>query len=137
MMDEIDFKILEELKNDSKISMKKLGERVNLTGQAANNRVLKLERDNIIEGYTISINQQAINCKIHVFINIYTHKISHNSFLDFVNAEQQFVVHNYKIIGDACYLLECRFPSDKQLNEFLEKLNQHANYNISMVINEN
>ncbi|RIN05838.1 Lrp/AsnC family transcriptional regulator, partial [Staphylococcus xylosus] len=34
-------------------------------------------------------------------------------------------------------LLECRFPSDKQLNEFLEKLNQHANYNISMVINEN
>ncbi|PTI03004.1 transcriptional regulator, partial [Staphylococcus xylosus] len=45
-MDEIDFKILEELKSDSKISMKKLGERVNLTGQAANNRVLKLERDN-------------------------------------------------------------------------------------------
>jgi Lrp/AsnC family leucine-responsive transcriptional regulator len=46
--DELDQKIISELKNNSKISMKNLGAKVNLTGQAATNRVKKLEDDNVI-----------------------------------------------------------------------------------------
>ena len=38
-MDELDKKITRELKNNSKISMKHLGAKVNLTSQAATNRV--------------------------------------------------------------------------------------------------
>lgn len=133
-MDELDKKIISELKNNSKISMKKLGEKVNLTGQAATNRVKKLEDDNVITGYTIALNQDALNCKVHVFINIYTYKISHNSYLDFIQKESIFVMNNYKVIGDPCYLLECRFPNNDYLNAFLTRLNNHANYNVLMAI---
>lgn len=133
-MDELDQKIISELKNNSKISMKNLGEKVNLTGQAATNRVRKLEDDNIITGYTITVNQKALNCNVHVFINIYTHKISHNLYLDFIQEESVFVMNNYKVIGDPCYLLECRFPNSEYLNSFLERLNKHANYSVLMEI---
>lgn len=37
--------------------MKELGEKVHLTGQATSARVLKLEENGIIEGYTIKVNQ--------------------------------------------------------------------------------
>ncbi|WP_210139284.1 Lrp/AsnC family transcriptional regulator [Staphylococcus sp. GDY8P120P] len=133
-MDELDKKIISELKNNSKISMKHLGAKVNLTGQAATNRVKKLEDDNVITGYTIALNQEALDCKFHVFINIYTHKISHNSYLDFIQEESIFVMNNYKVIGDPCYLLECRFPNNDYLNAFLARLNKHANYNVLMAI---
>lgn len=133
-MDELDKKIISELKNNSKISMKNLGEKVNLTGQATANRVKKLEDDNVITGYTIALNQDVLNCKVHVFINIYTHKISHNSYLDFIQKESIFVMNNYKVIGDPCYLLECRFPNNDYLNAFLTRLNNHANDNVLMAI---
>lgn len=133
-MDELDKRIINELKNNSKISMKNLGAEVNLTGQAVTNRVKKLEDDNVITGYTIDVNQDALDCKTHVFINIYTHKISHNAYLEFIQEEGIFIMNNYKVIGDPCYLLECRFPNNDYLNAFLERLNKHANYNVLMAI---
>lgn len=133
-MDELDRKIISELKRNSKVSMKELGEKVNLTGQAVNNRIQKLEDNNVITGYTISLNQKAMDCKVHVFINVYTHKISHSPYLDFVKEENIFILNNYKVIGKSCYLLECRFPDKNYLNDFLERLNKHANYEVSMTI---
>ncbi|WP_082587037.1 Lrp/AsnC family transcriptional regulator [Staphylococcus sp. NAM3COL9] len=133
-MDDLDKVIISELKINSKISMKDLGKKLNLTGQAVNNRVKKLENDNIITGYTISLNQEALNCNIHVFISIYTHKISHKPYIDFINQENIFVLNNYKVIGGACYLIECRFPDQSDLNHFLERLNKHANYEVLMTI---
>jgi Lrp/AsnC family leucine-responsive transcriptional regulator len=48
---------LEELSKNSRITMKELGERVHLLGQATSARVAKLEDSGIIEGYTIKVNQ--------------------------------------------------------------------------------
>ncbi|PTJ85006.1 transcriptional regulator, partial [Staphylococcus succinus] len=65
-MDELDKAIVSELKINSKISMNDLGKKINLTGQATNNRVKKLEDAGIITGYTIDLNQEALDCKVHV-----------------------------------------------------------------------
>src|SRR5699024_700363 len=102
--------------------------------QAATIRVKKLEDDNVITGYTIALNQEALDCKLHVFINFYTHKVSRNSYLDFFQEESIFVMNNYKVIGAPCYLLECCFPTNDYLNAFLARLNKHANYSVLMAI---
>lgn len=133
-MDELDREILAELRINSKISMKELGSKVNLTGQAVSNRIKKMEDNNIITGYTVDVNQVALQCKVHVFISIYTHKINHSSYLEFVRNEKIYVMNNYKVLGDACYHLECRFPDTEDLNAFLERLNKHANYKVLMTI---
>ncbi len=41
-----------------------------------------------------------------------------------------------KLAGDGCYLLECNFPSNQELDQFLESLNGHANYKLSIIINK-
>ncbi|MGG0381699.1 Lrp/AsnC family transcriptional regulator [Priestia filamentosa] len=136
MLDQTDMRILQELSKNSRIKMKELGEKVHLTGQAAASRVAKLEDNGVIEGYSIKVNQEQLGCFMHAFINIYLHDIHHHPFLSFVKKQDQFILNNYKISGDGCYLLECRFPSNEYLNEFLEKLNEFANYKISTVINK-
>ncbi|MGO3498232.1 MAG: Lrp/AsnC family transcriptional regulator [Staphylococcus equorum] len=133
-IDNTDKMIINELQQNAKITMKDLGKKVNLTGQAVNTRVSKLESDGVIQNYTIQVNQKSLDCAIHAFINIYMNKISHLPFLEFVDTKSSYILHNYKIIGDGCYLLECRFPNNKHLNTFLEDLNVFANYNISTVL---
>jgi Lrp/AsnC family transcriptional regulator, leucine-responsive regulatory protein len=136
MLDNTDIKILDELSKNSRITMKELGEKVHLTGPATSARVEKLEDSGVIEGYTIKINQAKLGFNIHAFITIITQSTNHKPYLSFIKTQEQYLVSNYKISGDGCYLLECKFPSNELMNQFLEELNEHANYKLSIVINK-
>lgn len=136
MLDSTDIRILDELSKNSRITMKELGEKVHLTGQAASARVAKLEDSGIIEGYTIKINQAKLGFLVHAIINIYTKSAHHQPYLAFLKTQAQYVINNYKISGDSCYLLECKFPSNEELDEFLMGLGNYVNYKLSIVINK-
>ncbi|MNI26200.1 HTH-type transcriptional regulator LrpC [compost metagenome] len=135
MLDSTDMLILDELSNNSRITMKELGEKVHLTGQAASARVAKLEDIGVIEGYTIQVNQVKLGFPIHAFITIFTQRLNHQPYLTFIKSQEQYVVRNCKISGEGCYLLECHFPSNQGLDHFLQDLNEYANYKLSIVIN--
>ncbi|OLS40743.1 Lrp/AsnC family transcriptional regulator [Bacillus sp. MRMR6] len=136
MLDNTDFQILDELSKNSRITMKELGEKVHLTGPAATARVAKLEDSGIIEGYTIKVNQVKLGYTIHAFITIITQSTNHQPYLMFLQTQEEYLIKNYKISGDGCYLLECKFPSNEHMNQFLEDLNEHANYKLSIVISK-
>lgn len=136
MLDYTDMKILDELSRNSRITMKELGEKVHLTGPATSARVTKLEDSGVIEGYTIKVNRVKLGCYIHAFITIITESIFHQPYLSFIKTQDEYLINNYKISGDGCYILECRFPSNELMNQFLEELNKHANYKLSIVISK-
>lgn len=136
MLDHTDLKILEELSKNSRISMKELGEKIHLSGPAISARVEKLERNGIIEGYTIQINQAELGYPVHALINIFTKSTYHQPYLSFLKTKEQYIINNYKISGDSCYILEGRFSSNQELDEFLVELNEHVNYKLSIIINK-
>ncbi|WP_200411765.1 Lrp/AsnC family transcriptional regulator [Virgibacillus salexigens] len=136
MLDNTDMHILDELSKNSRITMKELGEKIHLTGPATSDRVAKLEESGIIEGYTINVNQVKLGCTIHAFITIITESISHQPYLSFIKTQGKYLINNYKISGDGCYILECKFPSNELMNQFLEELNEYANYKLSIVIDK-
>ncbi|MDS0525237.1 Lrp/AsnC family transcriptional regulator [Clostridium sp. SHJSY1] len=136
MLDDTDKLILENLSKNSRITMKELGENVHLTGQAAASRVFKLEDNGIIEGYTIKVNHENLGNCIHVMLNIYTKSIHHQAYLLFINSQEEYILHNYKVSGDGCYLLECKFPSNEILDKFLVDLNMHVNYKLTFIIKD-
>lgn len=128
MLDHTDMRILEELSKNSRIKMKELGEKVHLTGQAAASRVAKLEDSGVIEEYTIKVNEVKMGYFVHALINIFTKDTHHQPYLSFVKKQEKYVINNYKISGDGCYLLECKFSSNESLDQFLIELNKHVNY---------
>lgn len=120
MLDSTDKLIIDELSINSRITMKELGRKVHLTGPAAAARVAKLEDRGVIERYTIQVNQNELGCWVHAWITIYTKSTSHQPYLALIKEQENFVLNNYKISGDGCYLLECRFQSNKVLDQFLK-----------------
>lgn len=137
MLDNIDKSILMELSKNSRITMKELGKKIHMTGQATAVRVTKLEERGVIKAYTIKVNNQKIGCLIHAIINIYhTNSHQHQPYISFIETQDKYVIHHYKISGDGCYLLECKFPSNAELDEFITKLNEYVNYKITLIINE-
>ncbi|MBM7579626.1 Lrp/AsnC family transcriptional regulator [Jeotgalibacillus terrae] len=136
MLDHTDMHILKELTENSRITMKELGEKVHLTGPATSARVAKLEDKGIIEGYTIKVNQQKMGYLVHAIIHIYTKSTNHQPYLSFIKERDEYVISNYKISGETCYLLECKFPDNQILDEFLTRLSNVVSYKLSIVINK-
>ncbi|OXT16123.1 transcriptional regulator [Bacillus sp. OG2] len=126
MLDGTDKHIIEELSKNSRIKMKELGEKVHLTGQAASARVAKLEDLGVIEGYTIKVNKEKMGYPVHAILHIYTKTANHQPYLSFVKKQN----------GESCYLLECRFPSNERLDEFLTGLSNAVSYKLSIVISK-
>ena len=60
MLDEYNFRILDELNEDSRTPLTKLGKKVNLGRCTVRERILEMEAAGIIEGYTIMINWDLI-----------------------------------------------------------------------------
>ncbi|WP_455537715.1 Lrp/AsnC family transcriptional regulator [Terrisporobacter sp.] len=136
MLDNTDREIINELKKNSCITMRDLGKKVYLIGQATSTRVIKLEEKGIIKGYTIDVDENKIGNSVHVILNICTENPQHNSYLLFINSQENYILHNYKVSGDCCYILECKFPSNKVLDKFLIELNNYANYKLTIIIDD-
>ncbi|GAM12420.1 HTH-type transcriptional regulator LrpA [Mesobacillus selenatarsenatis SF-1] len=136
MLDSTDLQIIDELTKNSRITMKELGEKVHLTGQAASTRVAKLEDQGIIEGYTINVNQMKMGYGVHAIIHIFTKTTNHQPYLSFLKKQKDIVRNNFKVSGESCYLLECRFPSNESLDEFLTNLSNYVSYKLSIIINK-
>jgi Lrp/AsnC family transcriptional regulator, leucine-responsive regulatory protein len=136
MIDQTDLKIIEELSQNSRITMKELGGKVHLTAPAASARVAKLEDSGIIEGYTITINQKKMGYTVHAILQIFLRSANHQPYLSFVKDNTEYVINNYKVSGESCYLLECKFQNNEILDEFLTKLSDIVSYKLSIVINK-
>ncbi len=135
-MDDTDKRILEELSKDGRISMKQLGEKVHLSGQAAANRVARLQEEQVIEGYTITLNYTKAGQALHTFITILTLSYDHQPLFSFLEKKSPYILKRFKISGEGCYLLECRFPSNDVLDSFLGELSHLANYRLNIVVGE-
>ena len=60
VLDKIDRRILSELRQDGRLTVTQLAEKVGLSSSPCWTRVKRLENLNIIEGYTAKINSKAI-----------------------------------------------------------------------------
>ena len=137
MIDNTDRLILKELVKNSRITMKELGDRVHLTGQAVANRVMKLEETGIIDRYTINLSREKLGVNIHVMITVTSTTMdNHNLFLRFINAQEKYIFHNYKNGGDGCYIIEEVFPSNEILDNFLNELNKYVNYKVNIIFKD-
>ena len=69
-MDSLDLKIIECLKENSRMNATTIGERVNLSTSAVLERIKKLESAEIIVKYTTVIDNEKIGKGITVFISV-------------------------------------------------------------------
>ena len=81
-MDITDYRIIEILQDDGRISMKDLGKIVGLTSPAVSERVKRLEESGVIQGYKAIVNPDALGRVIKAFIHISLASDRYESFLE-------------------------------------------------------
>ena len=69
-LDRVDRKILNELYNDSRLSMRELAKRVNLSAPSTAERVRKLESEGVIQKYTIDIDYKKAGLVLDCILEI-------------------------------------------------------------------
>jgi Lrp/AsnC family leucine-responsive transcriptional regulator len=74
MLDKVDYKILDILQEDGRISFQELGERVGLTRQAVTRRVKKMIANGYIKRFTVDLDHERLGRKLIAYVDIIFNK---------------------------------------------------------------
>ncbi|MDT8715239.1 Lrp/AsnC family transcriptional regulator [Clostridium sp. 19966] len=131
MVDEIDLKILDMLKINSKISLKEIGEHIHLTPQGVSNRIIRLQDLGIITQYTICTNNSLLGKNIIAFITIFMKTTKHDKFVRFIKANT-IITEAHRISGDGCYLLKVVCSNMDEINLLLDNIMEYGTYRLNL-----
>lgn len=135
LIDEMNQKIIKLLKQDAKMKLQEIGDKVHLTGQAVSNRIMKLEKNGVIKGYTAVIDENFLHTKIVAYISVIMKTADHERFRKFLKNKPE-IIEAHRSSGDACYLLKVEVETQKELNELLDQILVYANYRLNISIEQ-
>ncbi len=120
-IDDFDREILSALRSDARISMLDLAERVGLSATPVARRVRRLEREGIIRGYTVMIDEAALGYDVSVFVSVKLDKQVDDALVRFEAAIASFpeVVDCWLMTGSRDYLLRVVTTSLAGFEQFL------------------
>lgn len=120
-LDDLDWRILDELQTDGRQSFKELGRRVNLSSPAVAERVRRLEEGGVITGYRAQINPERAGYPISAFVEL---RCSLGKCLLKTSTAEDYpeVVEVHKLSGDHCVMLRIRATSLEHVEGLLERI---------------
>ncbi len=142
MIDASDKKILSYLQKDSKITTKELSLYLNLSSTAVYERIKKMERNGVIEEYSIRLNKSLVEKGFVVFCQIKLKEHRHEYLVKFEREVIKFneVLECYNVSGDYDYLLKITVADMKGyhnfLNDKLTYLDHIGSAHSTFIINE-
>nr|WP_315393851.1 Lrp/AsnC family transcriptional regulator [uncultured Duganella sp.] len=122
-IDELDRRILRELRQDGRLSNTKLAEKVGLSTTPCWNRVRALEQGGMIEGYTALLSQTALGYPDTVIIEVTLDRHDDEIFEKFGQAlaELPEVMEAYLLTGEYDYLIKVAVAGTAGYEEFLRR----------------
>ncbi len=124
MLDNVDKQILGLLQQNAKLTIKELAEELNLTTSPIFERIKRLEKEGVIEGYVALLNPERVGKGQVVFCNvsmpIYT-KENMENFENIVRSMPQ-VLECYHLAGLVDYQLKVFVKDIKEYDSFLKQL---------------
>ena len=132
-MDVTDYRIIEILQEDGRISMKDLGNIVGLTSPAVSEIVKRLEESGVIEGYKAIVNPDSLGRVIKAFIHISLPSDKYESFLDTARNDSR-IVECHHITGDDCSLLKVIVKDMYELESVIDSIKTIGSTKTSVIL---
>ena len=133
MLDNTDIEILKLLTKNSMLQLQEIGEEVHLTGQAVRNRINRMEKLGVIEGYTIKINSNILGNKLIAYVTVFMKTTDHLAFQKYIKNNLQIAEAN-RISGDGCYMLKVIAATQAEIVQVLNEILKYGNYKINSSI---
>jgi Lrp/AsnC family transcriptional regulator for asnA, asnC and gidA len=123
VLDEIDRNILRILQENAKTSYREIQEKLGISIGTIHNRISKLENNNIIEGYTVNLNNEKLGYKLSFLIRIQIDGKYTSEILNKIK-EKPEVCSVFHTTGEQSACLICRFKESGDVHDFIRELNE-------------
>ncbi len=125
-LDEIDKQIIRILQDNARTSYREIKDKLGLSIGTIHNRITKLKKTGVIEGYTLRLNNEKLGYKLTFLIRInidgkHTEEILKNI------AKKPEVCSVFHTTGDQSAALICRFKESEDVHDFIRELNKENN----------
>tara|TARA_Y100000310_G_scaffold267709_1_gene279829 strand:+ start:4481 stop:4900 length:420 start_codon:yes stop_codon:yes gene_type:complete len=122
MLSKKDQKIISVLKEDSRKSIRDIAKLTKLRPSTVHLRLQKLKKENIIEKFTVKLDNKAVDENFIVFLFVTTEDNLSKTFLNSPNIKEVF-----GITGEYDLLLKLKFKDIEEFNKFLIDLRKNKN----------
>ena len=123
--DQIDVDIIEQLKENGRISMKKLGELVHLSAPAVAERVKRMEDYGVIQGYTIRTDPAAMGYQVEATIIVMLNSGKKGEFLEHIRHEPE-IIRADEVPGKADVILKVYCTTIERLFRLISRIQTFA-----------
>jgi len=114
-MDAIDYKILQCLKENARQKASAIGDAINLSVSAVLERIRKMEKCGLIEGYTVILDQKQLGNDMTALMEVsLEHPRYYDSFTDMVRSNENIVSCDY-LTGDFDFILKILTDTSESL----------------------
>jgi Lrp/AsnC family leucine-responsive transcriptional regulator len=131
-LDEVNLRLLEELRRDPRATMAELGRRIGMSSPAVTERVRRMEERGIIGGYAITINPVALGLPIGLYIRIRPYAGRLAQIAELARSIPE-VVECHRITGEDCFLVKAYIPAMEQLDRILDEFLQFGATTTSII----
>ncbi|MCE7993791.1 MAG: Lrp/AsnC family transcriptional regulator [Roseivirga sp.] len=123
MLDQTDYKIIDLLQQDAKLTIKEIAGELGLTATPVHERIKKLERAGVIKKYAAIIDRERIGLNMLVFCSVSLKNHNSQYIEEFQRDIQQLthVVDCYHVGGLFDYLLKVMATDMSDYQEFVSK----------------
>jgi Lrp/AsnC family transcriptional regulator, leucine-responsive regulatory protein len=132
LLDAVNIRLLDELRQEPRLTMSELGRRVGMSAPAVTERVRRMEEANIILGYRLDINPVPLGLPISAFIRI---RPNPGQLPKVAQVAQDIpeVVECHRITGEDCFILKVHIPAMDQLDRILDTLLMYGTTTTSII----
>lgn len=120
-LDDIDIRILRELRKDGRITAAELGQRVGLSATPVTRRLRQLENTGVITGYAALIDEAALGYAMSVFVSVKLDRQVEETLKSFEDAVVRFpeIVDCWLMTGNRDYLLRVAVSGLKEFEDLM------------------
>jgi Lrp/AsnC family transcriptional regulator, leucine-responsive regulatory protein len=132
LLDEINLRILKELRENGRLGMAELGRRVSMSPPAVAERVQRLEDAGIIVGYRAEIDPRALGYPVAAVVRIRPAPGQLQRIPE-VARETAEVGECYRITGEDCYLMRLHLRAIDDLEDVLDRFTPYGQTTTSII----
>lgn len=120
-IDELDIKILNALLENSKLSYRKIAQKLGVSAATIMNRISRLEKEKIIEGYTSKLDYEKLGYDIKIIVDV---RVSKGKLLEVESkiAQHPNVSAVFDITGQFDTVVIANFKTRKEMDRFIKKI---------------
>src|SRR5919198_2994747 len=120
LLDEVNRRLLAELRRDPRLPMTALGRRVGMSSPAVTERVRRLEEAGVIRGYRLDLDPAALGLPLTAYVRVRPNAGQLSRVAALAQAIPE-VVECHRITGEDCFILKIHLPAMDQLDRILDR----------------